>query len=212
MVVASMNIDCPHCQSRVDARVIAEHVVESFDEIEGPEYFRTLLLECSSCSRSLLVGQHSYDFPDEDGIQRWSRPSRLWPPLRAFSSEIPEIVRSSLQEAEKCYKGGAYNATAVMVGRALEGICRHFETKDVRPAAGLKELRDREIIDRNIYEWGEELRKHRNIGAHQLEQNISKEDAQDLLNFIIAICEYIFVLKAKFESFMKRQKRRTEGS
>jgi len=201
-----MNIDCPHCQSRVDARVICEHVAESYDEIEGPEYFRTFLLECTSCSRSLLVGQYSYDDPDEDGIQRWSRPSRLWPPLRQFHGEIPEIVRSSLEEAEKCYKCGAYNATAVMVGRALEGICRHFKTKDVRPAAGLKELRDREIIDRNIYEWGEALWKQRHIGAHQLGQNISKEGAVDLLDFIIAISEYIFVLKAKFESFMKRQK------
>ncbi len=208
-----MNVDCPHCQLRVQARVIAEHVdYDSFDEYEGPESFRTLLLECSSCFRSLLLGQYSFDYPDEDGIRHWSRTSRLWPPLRQLSSEIPESVRSSLEEAEKCYKGRAYNATAVMVGRGLEGICQHFKTKDVRPAAGLKELRDREIIDRNIYEWGEELRKHRNIGAHEVEQNISKEDAEDVLNFIIAICEYIFVLKVKFESFMKRQKRQTQGS
>lgn len=32
------------------------------------------------------------------------------------------------------------------------------------------------------------------------------EDAEDLLNFAGAICEYAFVLNAKFESFMNRKK------
>ena len=36
---------------------------------------------------------------------------------------------------------------------------------------------------------------------------MTKEDAQDLLDFVEAICEYVFVLTAKFESYIARRKK-----
>lgn len=66
---------------------------------------------------------------------------------------------------------------------------------------------DREIIDKRIYEWGEALRKHRNVGADATNKKISKEDARALLDFANAICDYIFVLTNKFEDFMKRKEK-----
>ncbi len=53
-----------------------------------------------------------------------------------------------------------------MVGRALEGICVHQKTKAKTLAPGLKELLNKEIIDKRLFTWGEELRKLRNLGAH----------------------------------------------
>ena len=50
-----------------------------------------------------------------------------------------------------------------------------------------------------------ELIKHINIGAHATEDKISKEDAKDLLDFAQAICDYVFVLNAKFNRFMERK-------
>lgn len=75
----------------------------------------------------------------------------------------------------------------------------------------LQELLDRKEIDRKIYEWGEALRKHRNIGAHASAENISREDAKDLLDFAEAICEYIFVLNQKYTEFKKRQTKKTSS-
>lgn len=51
------------------------------------------------------------------------------------------------------------------------------------------ELLERGIIDKRIYEWSEELHKHRNIAAHAEEHNISKLDAKDLYDFSLAIIE-----------------------
>jgi len=36
---------------------------------------------------------------------------------------------------------------------------------------------------------------------------VTKEDAQDLLDFVEAICEYAFVLTAKFDNYMARRKK-----
>ena len=41
--------------------------------------------------------------------------------------------------------------------------------------------------------------------AHITDKEISKEDANDLLDFSIAICEYVFTLTNKFNDFINRQ-------
>ena len=92
-----------------------------------------------------------------------------------------------------------------MCGRALEGICRHFETKSPYLSGGLKELLDREIIDKRLYQWSQELQRQRNLAAHASEEKVSQDDATALLEFVTSICDYVFVLSAKFEEFMKRK-------
>lgn len=92
-----------------------------------------------------------------------------------------------------------------MCGRAIEGICKHHNAKTKTLAAGLKDLKDKEIIDGRLFEWGEALRTAQNLDAHASTEKVSKEDAQDLLDFSTAICEYVFVLNAKFERFKARK-------
>lgn len=96
-----------------------------------------------------------------------------------------------------------------MCGRALEGICNHFKTKDRYLSKGLRELLDRNIIDQRIFEWSEQLRRRRNLAAHATSEKISREDATDLLDFLNAICEYVFVLTPRFQAFMERQTKQT---
>lgn len=69
----------------------------------------------------------------------------------------------------------------------------------------MKELHDRGIVDKRLYEWGDELRKHRNLGAHASGAKFNLTDTKDLYDFSTAICDYVFVLAEKFESFKKRQ-------
>ena len=159
--------------------------------------FYGYLLECPQCNHMLFAGS----YVDQEGA-----PSRLWPdPEKFVSWSIPEIVRPSLEEANICFKAGAYNACAVMCGRSLEGVCRHFGTLKKYLGGGLRELLDRQIIDGRLFQWAEELQKARNLSAHATGTRISKADARDLLDFVNAICEYVFVLTDKFNRFIKRK-------
>ncbi|WP_447652278.1 DUF4145 domain-containing protein [Pseudomonas abietaniphila] len=194
-----MIIDCNYCKAKVDSRIIAQH--ENYDPDE-PGPFITSLLECPSCKNALISGQ--YDWPNGGGYIR-DAPERVWPqPRKTVSWSIPEGIRTSLEESQKCIFGGAYIASAAMSGRALEGVCRHYSTKSKYLGKGLEELKDREVIDKRLLEWGRELQKHRNIAAHAGDQKINPQDAIDLLDFVTAICEYVFVLTEKFEKFMTR--------
>lgn len=198
-----MIIECSYCQARVDAAVIAQHDDPADEEI-GLR-FKVSLLVCPTCNNTLVAGQseNSCEFPDED---EWNLPIRLWPsPDKHFSIQIPSIVRSSMEEANKCFKAGAYSACAVMCGRALEAICKYHKTENKFLAAGLAELHNREIIDGRLFKWSQALRDSRNLGAHATDATISMEEARDLLLFANAICDYVFVLSEQFEQFMLRQ-------
>ena len=195
-----MIVECHVCEARVDAKVIAQHRSQDPND---PVEFYAALLECPQCKTTLLGG----GYIDLDEL-----PSRLWPfPEKYLSREIPEIIRGSLEEARRCFKAGAHSACAVMAGRALEGLCRHFGTAKTYLGPGIKELHDREIIDARLFAWAQELQKARNLSAHASGQRVSKEDARDLLDFVEAIGDYVFVLTTKFDAYMARRAKATTG-
>jgi len=197
-----MIIECPYCESKVDGEVKGEH--ESYNPHEDSSPFKAVLLKCPICNNAILGGSDL----EQTGPEKhdWSNLNRLWPQQESYISwEIPEIARNSLIEARRCYKAKAYSACTVMSGRTLEGVCKYHSTKANSLVNGLKELKNKGIIDDRLYQWGEELRKHRNIGAHATEEKISKDDSKDLLDFAQAICDYVFVLNARFNRFMERK-------
>jgi uncharacterized protein YutE (UPF0331/DUF86 family) len=69
---------------------------------------------------------------------------------------------------------------------------------------GIKELKDRNIIDQRLYDWSQQLQAFRNIAAHPDETEISREDAEDLQSFVYAIVEYIYDLADRYDEFKDR--------
>ncbi|MBS1248462.1 MAG: hypothetical protein MAG431_00013 [Chloroflexi bacterium] len=195
-----MIIECSYCVAKVDGRPIGEHV--GYTE-KGEYPYKVTLLECPVCHNAMLGGQIDYEDQYDKG---WEFDRRLWPsPIERISYLIPRIVRNSLSEAKSCFKAKAYSACAVMCGRALEGVCRDHKTKSKNLFGGLKELLDRKIIDERLYQWGEALRKQRNLGAHATGKETSSEDVYNALDFVVAICEYVYVLSHKYEKYLERQ-------
>lgn len=199
-----MITDCPHCDSRVDCEEKGH--IELDLEHTGGAPTKVVLLECRVCKNALLGMSEVVQIGHDEW--EWDAALRLWPaPETEVDWEIPEIARNSLIEAKICFKAKAYSACAVMCGRAIEGVCKHHDAKTKTLAAGLKKLRDDRVIDSRLYDWGEALRENRNLGAHATTEKVSKDDAKDLLDFSAAICEYVFVLNAKWERFQKRRKK-----
>jgi hypothetical protein len=140
----------------------------------------------------------------------WSEVKRMWPnPESGLDASIPKTVRVSLEEACSCLSAGTYTASVVMSGRALEAVTRYFHLGEkanrLMLAKGLDELHENKKIDERLYLWGKELHEHRNLAAHASDKTFSREDAEDLYEFVTAICEYLFVLQDRYDRFMKRK-------
>jgi hypothetical protein len=202
-----MLIDCPHCQARVDGKILQQ--AGHHEPVAWPDSYQIALLRCPECAH-LLGGEQFLELPEgyehDDSKEVWGGIHRVWPePISHLPHAIPESIRACLLEARKCLQATAYTACVAMSGRAIEAMCGHFGTKKKMLFEGLKELHEREIIDKRLYEWGDELRKHRNLAAHATDAKFALVDAKDLYDFSTAICDYVFVLTEKFEAFKKRQ-------
>jgi uncharacterized protein DUF4145 len=198
-----MVIDCPNCNARVDAEVVASVDVVGDPDVAEPKR-RVSLLRCLLCGNPLVAEDRL--FQSESLGDYWEMAERLWPPTLNLSPFIPHDIHQALNEADLCRRAGAFTASVAMTGRALEAVCRHFRTKSKALSGGLKELLARNVIDKRIYEWGEELRLSRNLAAHATEQIFWRLEADALLDFAVAICEYVFVLDEKFKRFKNAPK------
>ena len=126
---------------------------------------------------------------------------------------IPRSVSVSLDEARGCLSSGFYTSSVVMSGRALEAIARHLQVfgpggNRLMLGRGLRQLHESGKIDDRLFEWGKELQEHRNLAAHATDHVFEQEDAQDLFEFVNAICEYLFVLQDRYDRFIKRKEQR----
>ena len=224
-------IDCCFCNAKVAAieKGRAEHQ-EWIDEIDEPWGHRLLIGVCPKC-KSLLVGEaKQIDFEGHNAdTNGWSDVIRVFPksPKVFFSQRIPKVVEDSLLEADRCLQAGANIAACVMLGRALEAVCRNVldaaavpdltsttlkSNKDIYLGPGIKKLLDQKIIDDRLYAWSQQLQAFRNLAAHPDPESmaITREDAFDLQTFVSAIVEYIYDLTDRYEEFKRRNDARVK--
>jgi hypothetical protein len=222
-------IDCPSCKAKVAAAERGRAQQEGQSD-EGEPYGERLMVgECPSCY-SLLAGEsHKVNFAGWDADEdRWSDIVRIYPkpPKTFLSNRIPASVRNSIAEAEKSMQANANIASCAMLGRALEGVCRDLLEQPAPPAPpgtpkpppkrpvmlgeGIRQLKDKGLIDDRLYDWSQQLHAFRNLAAHATDESISRDDAEDLQSFVYAIIEYIYDLTDRYMEFNERSKKKAK--
>lgn len=191
-----ITIDCPQCAVRV--RTEAKAWVGDAD---SGAYF---LAQCPSCQNALFG--FSVTYQDENNIWRWDTAERLWPTpsVADLGPSIPEAARRDIKDAQKCLSHGIYSAAAVLCGRALERLIKEKAGANMI-AKGLADLKANGVIDERLFNWAEALRKERNIGAHASDEDTTKENAQDIVDFTVAIFDYVYTLSEKYDKYLARK-------
>lgn len=196
-------IPCPYCDAKVQAKILAE---KEHGPGEDNEPYQYAFAECTNCHQA-LVGTR--EWIQDGGDQGWGPYTREWPhPEVALHSNIPRPVRRSLEEAKRCFLSKSFMACAVMCGRAVEAICRE-KVGATYLGQGLQKMKAAKMIDDKLLEWGKALTKERNIGAHAGEDVTTRQDANDVMDFAIAISEYVYVLDDKYKAYMQRKAEKT---
>lgn len=225
-------VDCPHCKAKVAAeeqgRAQRSYLDDNASEPVGQ---KISVGPCPRC-KTLLVGvsyQTAFEGWEGDEKDEWSEPVRMFPkpPKTFFSYRIPKTVTVSLSEGRNALQAGADFAACVMFGRALEAVCRDMlftneEKKVVKAgtskkrlmlAEGIKQLKEKGVIDDRLYDWSQHLHAFRNLAAHPDDDggSISRQDAEDLQAFVYAIVEYIYDLNDRYKEFKERQATRAKA-
>ncbi|APG06962.1 hypothetical protein BKD09_01350 [Bradyrhizobium japonicum] len=221
-------IDCPRCKAKVGAEQQGFIDRSYYDDDAGEPFGERILLgRCPKCTLSLVGRAEQIEFAHYQGsdFDVFGDVVRVYPePPKVFTSyRIPKTLTHSLLEVERCLQVGANIAACVMLGRALEALCRDVldqdgaspgaatratstkPKKNVMLGAGIRELRDRKIIDERLYDWSVSLQAMRNLAAHPEDISVSREDAEDLQVFVNAITEYVYDLTDRYKEFKERE-------
>jgi hypothetical protein len=123
----------------------------------------------------------------------------------SINQNIPESLRKALLEAINTYEAEVHTAAAIMCRRTLDGFCAENGATKRSLAANLEELRDKGVITDQLFEWATALRLSGNEAAHDVTVTFSAEDARDLLDFTVAILDFTYSFRVKFEAFRARR-------
>lgn len=201
---STFTIDCDVCEARVAASLEGSYEVY----VDAAEYsMRYLLLKCPECETALLAQQDNENFRACSGARSpgWGNLVRLYPHAhgRKLGAAVPEAITKAFSEAYACWKSKAYAACAAMCVKALKGLCKAQNARGSDLAACFQDLTHRGALDRRLADWALAL----NLD-HEVETNISQDQASDLLDFAEAVAEYLYTFKAKLDAFEKRQARK----
>jgi hypothetical protein len=156
------------------------------------------ILDCHACGGRFMAKMHRYQ--DDNWVP-------VYPiPQSKVADEIPEPVKDEFKEANLCFAVGAYRASVATCEIALEALWRLQKCK------GLNDLKDRGIISESLFNRATEVRLWANIAKHEtLPDAINPEDAEEILRYLGAILESIYVEQARLDALKQKREAIDKG-
>lgn len=192
-------LDCEYCQGAVNAEVVASYEHAGEDCLS-----RFIFAKCPGCGTPFVALQENWGSWSEE--QHFEDPVKYLPRPKTVSRDVPKDIAASFTEATDCFtRARAHSATAIMCRKTLQGICVAHSIDRPNLAHALRQLQDDGHIETRLYDWANELRLSGNEAAHNVAAKLSREDAQDILDFTNALLEYVFTFRDKFDAFKKRR-------
>lgn len=100
-----------------------------------------------------------------------------------------------------------------MCRRTLDGYRQEMGIDLKVPLAiALQRLKNDGSINAQLYEWATLLKDSGNEAAHNIRAHFTEEDAKDILDFTIAILDFTYSFKDKYDKFMQRKQATAKSS
>jgi len=186
--VARVSIYCPHCQ-----RHTSLEPAPTKTEIEGRRYTVAAIWRpddyeawwiglCNYCGRAVLV----------QGEGHTVYPTALPSPT---DKNIPDAIRSDLNEAKKCDTISAWPGCAVMARRAIQSAAIERGASGSKLVDQVADLASKGVITQDLKEWADVVRWVGNDAAHPGGQAVTQQDAEDILKLAEQFLHVIYVAR-----------------
>lgn len=196
-----MALYCNHCEITVKTEEVANYTVDRTDDPTDKEKFS--LEKCPECQNPILTKSTIVYVADEFFF---GEATKLYPADEFYiSPDLPITIKHALLESIRCFRAKSYTATAIMCRRTIEGFCEIKQARETNLFKSLEKLKNLGVINEQLHEWANQLRLVGNEAAHDISIEFSQVDAKDILDFTIAILDFTYSFKDKFDSFKARR-------
>jgi len=201
--VETLPYHCPHCSKAVLLEVLRRwyNVPQDDDEWDPHQWTAAV---CTSCDSPIVLYQ------ERDGGD-WGTPTQEYPAAdRQLPHSVPQRIRTDFEEAQRCMRSQSYTAGAIMARRVVETLRKEQGYTKGKLFDALKSMKDDGVIDSRLYDWADTAREVGNEGAHE-PTPVSREDAEEVLRFVEALVDYLYVFQKRHADFLRRRQAIKEG-
>lgn len=175
------------------------------DKPTPDRWFDEHLWTIGRCTKCLQP--HAFLQSDNPFAEGWRAKEQVFPvPQQGLSHEVPESMRETFDEAQRCMSVRAYRAAAVMARSLVEQMANDLGANGRTLHHKLEDLRRKEVLDHRLLEWSTLVKDIGNEGAHETSQSLSQEDATEVLAFAEALADYLYAYRRRYERFQERRK------
>ena len=206
------SIKCPHCGSftafspveiRGKGKTLdstsdrqTTYASVAIDAVTFGAFFQQYaILDCEACGKRFVAAKS-----DDD---RWVT---VYPISQAtVDEEIPEPIKSEFLEANLCFAVGAYRGCLLVCRTAL------IEMQREQKVSSIKDLIENGIITPMLHKQADQVRLWANTVGHEVVVNdISREDAEQLLAYVRILFDNIYVQPKKLAALSQKRKELTK--
>ena len=130
--------------------------------------------------------------------------SLLYPQPRQAPGEVPDRIRARFNEAVAVSKTSP-SLGGVGLRRTLEELMKNHGAKEETLASNLRWLADRGYIPRHLAGLIDTVRELQFLAAHAEELDVSPQDIPVLIDFCVAVFEYLYVAPSKVSAVKNRR-------
>jgi hypothetical protein len=210
--MAIIDLTCPHCHIE---NVMFSSVGETRLDMAGSIHMFSLFLSCQNCKKGVVAtvgisGQneiHRTHGNIRDFKHRLELKEVYPAPLTVDAPEhTPPNIANFFRQAKTAFRASSasknlgFDAAATMARKSIETACKHIDPDSKGSLYDrIESLAEQDFITPDMKDWAHEIRDIGNDGSHETEP-LSKEDAEDVLNFTEMFLMYLFTLPGMLTS------------
>lgn len=149
---------------------------------------------CNNCDHPVLIRNHG------DEIYPHPRPEPT-------DRNVPDGIREDLDEAKQCFSVSAWRAAAVMARRAMQAAAIERGAQGRQLVDQIADLAAKNKITADLKEWADVVRWVGNDAAHPGGDEVTKDDAEDVLKLAEQFLHVVYVAPALAGELRKKRGR-----
>ena len=212
---------CWHCNTTSHMTQYAKATKFEYNE-DVDDVLYVAYCRCDNCSAPNIAITESVR--DDYGTayqapQYMENPHRViytWLPSEPRGKEykdVPNLIASPASEAYACYSINSYRACILMARSVIEAICKDKNIKTGNLAQKIEQLAKVASMPTIVTEQANEIRYFGNEMAHgDFTQPVSEEDANDVLDLMDIIIDYVYQQPEQLAALKKRRELRKQNN
>lgn len=178
---------CPHC-SIASPNLARQHHLESYDHT-GQKKMIWSIYKCSRCGFLVTAWANNHN----QEVQAYFPSSKL------IDEDIPEKPREYLRQAIESLHAPA--GAVMLAASAVDSMLKLKEYSSGNLYSRIEKAVEDHVITEDMAKWAHEVRLDANDQRHADEQATlpTKDDAQRVIDFSLALAELLFVLPSRVQ-------------